>query len=113
MRIAILGSGEDAGQLRSLIRRWESLGYVVFFYALCENVGGTLCPPETVGAFVGTAGTVLLMDTVAGRASKFVRPEVAAAIRARAGALRAVYITPSRLAVGGGVTVVVLGQKND
>jgi hypothetical protein len=113
MRIAVLGSGDDVGLLRELVSRWESLGYVVFFYEFCQTVGGVLCPPETVGAFSGTAGTVLLMDTAAGRVSKFVAPEVAAVIRARAGTPRALYLTPGRAALGGAAFFAVLGQKSD
>jgi hypothetical protein len=108
-RIAILGSSLDHPDLAPIVQRWRAQGFKVFFFEFCREAGGILCPPEMVGAFAATAAHVLWMDTPAGRASRFVGPEIEVLVRARTGAVRALHITPRRL-LGGGVSFVVLSQ---
>lgn len=110
--IAILGSRLDHPELMPIVAEWEAQGFKVFFFEFCRDVGGILCPPETVGAFAATAGHVFWMDTPAGRASRFVGPEIDVLVRARTGAPRALRITPRRLLGGAGVSLVAFSQTD-
>lgn len=74
-RVFLVGSGQDLGLAMKLRADLEEKGFRLFFYKFCSQ-----CSSEIVGAFYGTAGEAILMDTTHAGASRYVSQEVSAAI---------------------------------
>jgi len=75
-RIFISGANSDLPQALRLQKLFESEGYSVFFYMRCKP----LCNEATVGAFFGSAGTAIHIQSPTTPNSQFVPVEVAMAL---------------------------------
>jgi hypothetical protein len=93
-RIFMVGSRNNAEQIRGVISQLARDGFQVFFYLFCAEIPGKLCPDETVGAFFATAGLAVVFDTSDAAASPFVRLELKTAQRVRNGQPLIFMITP-------------------
>jgi hypothetical protein len=117
-RIAVIGAGADDLRISELVRNARKEGKVVFFYRDCEFATGTLCSPEVTGAFMKTAGTVLLYDSANARNSLFTLSEAAMVRPLRAGEIRMIMISPADLKTGArmyvsGALVTVSGNSSN
>jgi hypothetical protein len=99
--VAVIGSGLDDPRVRAFKEENESAGKVVFFYTDCRVAARVLCPDETVGAFMKTAGTVVLFDSGNARKSAYTMVEATQVGRLRAGQSEAILLSPADLQVDG------------
>lgn len=76
-RVFVIASGEDLHDAKMLEKRLESNGFKVFFYKFCTDVNGALCDQEEVGAFFGTSGHVISIESFATKKSIFIPVETA------------------------------------
>jgi hypothetical protein len=88
-RVFLVGSGQDLDLALKLRADLEERGFRLFFYKFCSQ-----CSSEVVGAFYGTAGEAILMDTRPAGASRYVSQEVSAAIRHQEGR-RLAFLLPA------------------
>ena len=91
MRIGIIGSKFDSPRLRQFAAEREAQGFVVFFYKDFD------CSPEEVGAYMATAGEVIVSLSLDAADSAFVGLETTLAQLARAGERGLMVFTPGEL----------------
>jgi hypothetical protein len=73
-----IGAGRDAGFVGRYIDVREQQGEGVFFYKMCEMLGGALCDHDLVGALMAKAGDVVVFDTPNAALSAYFLAETAA-----------------------------------
>lgn len=72
-RVFLTGARRDAPYVQKLKSRYASEGFMLFFYQDCTP----LCDESTVGAFFGTSGAVVHIDSPGAAQSLFVPVETA------------------------------------
>jgi hypothetical protein len=95
-RISIVAAGLDEERLRRVADDLWEQGFVVFFYKDCGA-----CSSETVGAYMATAGEVLVSQSLNAADSVFVGVEITIAQRARAGQSVWIMYAPLELSASG------------
>ncbi len=114
-RIFLIGAGKDDPFVRKYIEEQEKDGYTVFFYKDCEHTALASCDDAVVGAFMATAGHVLVLVSPFSEASLFVSLEAAVAERLRSGQKVVLMVSPLDVLVGleeATRTAVVLQQQS-
>ena len=106
--VAVIGAGLDDPRVRAFKEENERAGKVVFFYTDCRVAAGVLCPDETVGAFMKTAGTVVVFDSGNARKSSYTMVEALQVGRLRAGENEAMLLSPNDLQVDGAGQLIAL-----
>lgn len=71
-RVFLTGARSDAPYVQKLKGRYESEGFMLFFYQDCKP----LCDESTIGAFFGTSGTVVHIDSPGAKQSLFIPVEI-------------------------------------
>ncbi len=100
-RVFVIGASQESGAVRHWATELERRGFSVFFYDFCADAAGVLCASETVGAFFGSAGHAVLIDSASASASRFVQVEVAAARHLVGRGRRMIVVSPVEVAMRG------------
>ena len=114
-RVFLIGSGRDAGTIKELRQELRRQGFTAFFYDFCRDASGALCREEVVGAFFGTAGHAVLVDSTAASASRYVSLELIASKQILANGFVIVVISPSdvvRAFASGGKVSGVIAERD-
>ena len=99
-RVFLIGAGKDGPGIARYIAEQEKNGKMVFFYKVCIPASGVLCPNEAIGAYMRTAGTIVLAGSPAADASRFVTVELAAVQRLNAGESMMIMLSPADILAG-------------
>jgi glycine/D-amino acid oxidase-like deaminating enzyme len=101
-RVFFAGSHSDSPAIQAVADQLEEQGFVTFFYEDCRRIDERLCDSHVVGAFLGSAGHAILVNTAAAQASAFTRQEGRIANALREGRSVGLLFTPREL-LGTGV----------
>lgn len=95
-RLFLAGSGADIDLVNRVTESYEAQGYGVFFYKLCERLGGRLCDDAIVGSYFKSSTRSLVINTPAAGMSAFVLPEVQMGLALDQGKMLIVMISPEQ-----------------
>ena len=90
-RVFLVGASQDSQDIVALRQQLDRAGFKTYFFTDCNRHLGSLCTSEEVGAFFGSAGHAIAMQSPAAQASGFIPVELASADVAAGGGLLLVY----------------------
>lgn len=105
-RIFVTGSNSDEKYVDALKAQYEQEGYILYFYKYCNP----LCPEKLVGAFFGTAGTAIHIQSPGAKSSLFIPIEVALTEELSGTGRHVIAYDPSEIDVSGNGSVTILGS---